>query len=214
MKPKVAATFKPNNSGCHDLTFHFVGKEKLAFCAGLGEVQIWDVSDPLAPVTLGRTVPPTQFAHSIAITHDGKYMVVGDEAIAGNDCVGGPTGSIWIYDITNRALPVLTGHFGPQRGPQPAGSPDVDRNGWCSAHLFNFVPGTYTLVASWYAGGMNVIDLTDPAAPQEIAHYMGVDEITNYWSAYWYDGRIYANDRVRGLEVFEVKGLKEGEHQH
>ncbi|MGH2694404.1 MAG: LVIVD repeat-containing protein [Actinomycetota bacterium] len=216
-KPKVAATFQPNRAGCHDLTFHFHGKEKLAFCAGLGEVQIWDVSDPLAPVTIGRTVPPTQFAHSVAITHDGKYMVIGDEAVAGNDCIGGPTGSLWIYDITNRALPLLQGHVGPPRGQQPAGSSNVDRNTWCSAHLFNFVPGTYTLVTSWYSGGMNVVDLSNPMQPEEIAFYMATGEkkdITNYWSAYWYDGRIYANDRVRGLDVFEVQGLKEGKHHH
>jgi hypothetical protein len=213
----VAATFKPNDSGCHDLTFFFTADEKLAFCAGEGEVQIWDVTDPLAPVTIGRTSPPTQFAHSVAITHDGDYMVIGDEAIAGNDCVGGTTGALWIYDITDRAVPVLQGTFGPPRGQQPAGSSNVDRNTWCSAHLFNFVPGTYTLVASWYSGGMNVIDFSDPTSPVEIAHYMRTgsdEEITNYWSAYWYKGLIYANDRVHGLDVFKVKGLKEGAHQH
>ena len=213
MKPKVAATFKPNNSGCHDLSFWFSGDEKLAFCAGKDEMQIWDVSDPLAPVTIGRAAPPTQFTHSVEVTHDGKYMVVGDEAIGGNDCSGGPTGALWIYDITDRTLPVLQSYFGPPRGQQPVGSSNTDRNTWCSAHLFNFVPGTYTLVASWYSGGMNVIDLSNPMAPEEIGHYMATGEakeITNYWSAYWYKGRIWANDRVRGLDVFKVKGLKEG----
>jgi hypothetical protein len=34
------------------------------------------------------------------------------------------------------------------------------------------------------------------------------DDITNYWSAYWYRGQIFANDRVKGLDVFEVKGLR------
>jgi hypothetical protein len=112
-----------------------------------------------------------------------------------------------------REAPLLIGHFGPQRGTQPAGSSNVDRNTWCSAHLFNFVPGTYTLVSSWYVGGMNVIDFSNPSSPQEIAHYMGTgDDLTNYWSAYWYDGRIWANDRVKGLDVFTVKGLKEGHH--
>lgn len=215
MKPKVAATFKPNNSGCHDLTFFFLEDEKLAFCAGKDEMQIWDVTDPLAPVTIGSATPPTQFTHSVAVTHDGKYAVIGDEAIGGNDCSGGPSGAVWIYDITDRTLPVLQSYFGPPRGQQPAGSSNVDRNTWCSAHLFNFVPGTYTLVASWYSGGMNVLDLSDPASPVEIAHYMRTgekDEITNYWSAYWYKGLIYANDRVRGLDIFKVKGLREGVH--
>ena len=209
-KPKVAATYTPHEIGCHELEFFFTKEEKLAVCAGAGEAQVWDVSDPLAPATIGHIAVPAQFPHSVAFTDDGTTMVIGDEAIAGNDCVGGPTGSLWIYDWTVRQAPLLVGHFGPQRGPLPAGSSNYNRNTWCSAHLFNFIPGTHTLVGSWYAGGMNVIDLSNPTMPEEIAHYMGTDEITNYWSAYWYDGRIWANDRVRGLDVFEVKGLKEG----
>ena len=122
-----------------------------------------------------------------------------------------------MYDITDRTLPVPLGYYGPPRGQAPAGSSNVDRNTWCSAHLFNFVPGTYTLVTSWYSGGMNVLDLTDMTAPEEIAYYMATGEaskITNYWSAYWYKGHIYANDRVRGLDIFKVKGLKEVAHEH
>ena len=209
-KPKVAATYTPHRIGCHELEFFVTKEEKLAVCAGAGEAQVWDVSDPLAPTTIGHIAVPAQFPHSVAFSDDGTTMVLGDEAIAGNDCVGGPTGSLWIYDWTVRQAPVLVGHFGPQRGPLPAGSSNYSRNTWCSAHLFNFIPGTHTLVSSWYAGGMNVIDLSNPSMPEEIAHYMGTDEITNYWSAYWYEGRIWANDRTRGLDVFTVKGLKEG----
>jgi len=210
-KPEIAATFKPNGPiGCHDLEFYVSGKTKIAGCAGAGEAQLWDVSDPLAPVTTAHIPVPAQFPHSFAFTHDGKYAVVGDEAIAGNDCSGGPTGALWVYDISI-PQPALVGSWGPQRGQLPAGSSNYNRNTWCSAHLFNFIPGTYTMVASWYSGGMSVIDFSNPTLPTEVAHYMGTgDDITNYWSAYWYDGRIWANDRVKGLDVFTVKGLKEG----
>ena len=219
-KPKIASTFMPNGPiGCHDVEFFVKGKTKIAGCAGGGEAQLWDVSDPLAPVTIAHLAVPAQFPHSFSFTDDGKLAVVGDEAIAGNDCVGGPTGALWAYDISIPQAPVLVGYQGPQRGPLPAGSSNIPtnavtgpgRNTWCSAHLFNFVPGTYTLVGSWYAGGMTVVDFSTPSVPKEIAHYMGTgDDITNYWSAYWYDGRIWANDRVKGLDVFTVKGLKEG----
>jgi hypothetical protein len=215
-KPEIAATFKPNGPiGCHDLEFYVSGKTKIAGCAGGGEAQLWDVSDPLAPKTISHLAVPAQFPHSFAFTHDGKYAVVGDEAIAGNDCSGGPTGALWVYDVSIPQAPVLVGYHGPQRGQLPAGSSNYNRNTWCSAHLFNFVPGTYTLVGSWYSGGMSVIDFSNPTMPTEIAHYMGTgDNITNYWSAYWYDGRIWANDRVKGLDVFTVKGLKEAKHKH
>ncbi|MEA2435050.1 MAG: hypothetical protein QOG54_2507 [Actinomycetota bacterium] len=219
-KPKVAATFTPQRIGCHDLSFYFNKDEKLAICAGGGEAEVWDVSDPLVPVAIGHVAVPAQFPHSVAFTPDGKYFVIGDEAVSVNDCVGGPTGSLWVYDFAVREAPLLVGHFGPQRGVYPAGSGELPDNpvlgpprySWCTAHLFNFVPGTYTMVASWYGGGVNVIDFSDPTMPTEIAHYMGTgDDYTNYWSAYWYDGRIWANDRYTGgLDVFEVKGLKEG----
>ena len=210
-KPKIAAEFDPNGPiGCHDVEF-FVNKDKqIAGCAGAGEAQLWDVSDPLAPVTISHIPVPAQFPHSFAFTDDGKYVVIGDEAIAGNDCSGGPTGALWVYDVSI-PQPALVGWWGPQRGQLPAGSSNYNRNTWCSAHLFNFIPGTHTLVASWYSGGMSVIDFSNPTLPSELAYYMGTgDDITNYWSAYWYDGRIWANDRVKGLDVFTVKGLKEG----
>lgn len=210
-KPEVAATLNTNPSGCHDVTFDIRKDRKLAFCPGLTETQIWDVSDPLAPEGVGHIVNPLMvFPHSAAVSPDGEVLVLGDENIAANDCVGGPTGAIFMYDLTgDLTFPRPLGYFGASRGPTPVGSPDVDRSGWCTAHLFNFVPGTRTLVASWYGAGMNVLDLSDPASPAEIGHYQE-DGVTNYWSAYWYDGRIWANDRVRGLDVFTIKGVKEG----
>ncbi len=210
-KPKVAATFSPNRAGCHDLEFYVSKKEAFAGCAGGGEAQILDVSDPLKPHTIAHVPVAAQFPHSFAFTDDGEYFVIGDEAIVGNDCEGGPTGAMFIYDFSVRQAPVLVGYQGPQRGPLPAGSSNVNRDTWCSAHLFNFIPGTHTLVGSWYAGGMSVVDFSNPSQPKELAHYISVGEgNTNYWSAYWHDGRIWANDRVRGLDVFTVKGLKEG----
>ena len=209
-KPKKVADYQPNPSGCHDFTFHVKGDKKLGFCAGEGETQIWDVSDPLAPVILTHIPHAGQmvFPHSVAVTHDGKYAIIGDENFEVHDCAGNsdsPTGAMWIYDIQNPATPVLIGYYKVPRGQAPVADA---RATWCTAHLFNFVPNTYILVASWYAAGMNVIDFTDMSAPEEIAHFMGTDkDYTNYWSAYWYRGRIYANDRTRGLDVFKGSGL-------
>lgn len=206
-KPKVAGTFTPNRAGCHDLTFDIRKSRKVAVCPGLGETTVWDVSKPTEPVTIAHIPSPMFFPHSAAVSSDGKLLVLGDENFGANECRGGPTGAMWIYDFSDASLPVLQSYYGINRGPDPVSAPDVDRSGWCTAHLYNFIPGTHTLVASWYGAGMNVLDLSDPLTPKEIAYYAGDD--VNYWSAYWYDGRIWANDRVNGLDVFEVKGLKE-----
>jgi len=63
-------------------------------------------------------------------------------------------------------------------------------------------------VISWYTGGTSVLDVSNPLLPEEIAYYQPDDADT--WSSYWFDGRIYTNDGARGLEVLEVKGIKEG----
>ena len=208
-KPKVVATFQPApNNGCHDLTFYVKGDKKLAFCAMLGETQIWDVSNPLEPVTITH-IPHTGqmvYPHSVAVTFDGKYAVIGDENFEAHECEGGPTGAMWIYNIENPQTPVPLGYYSVPRGQAPTAE---SRATWCTAHLFNFVPGTYVLVAAWYASGMNIIDFSDMENPQELGHYMGTgDDYTNYWSTYWYRGRIYANDRTRGLDVLRTKGLQ------
>ncbi|MBW3595465.1 MAG: hypothetical protein KY391_07780 [Actinobacteria bacterium] len=205
-KPKVVSTYTPNPTGCHDVTFHVKKDKKLAFCAGGGETQIWDVSDPLHPVTIAHIPQPQMvFPHSVAVTFDGKYMIVGDENFGSHECEGGPTGALWIYNIENPMTPEPMGYYSIPRGQDSTAS---SRANWCTAHLFNFVRGTYVMVASWYAAGMNVIDFSDMANPKEIRHYMGTGkDYTNYWSAYWHRGRIYANDRTRGLDVFQTRGL-------
>ena len=194
--PKIAATFDPAPAGCHDVSFHFTKNEKLGFCAGDNQTQIWDVTKPLKPEILGSiTTPLNSFHHSAVASPDGKYLAVGDEAIL-TDCVGGPTGMIFIYDITDRSAPREVSRISPPaRGGPPLGT-------YCTAHNFNFIGGTRKLVVAWYEHGTNVIDLSDPANPREIAFFL--EEDSNTWSSYWYRGRIYANDLGRGLDVLKL----------
>lgn len=194
--PKIAGTFDPGSQvGCHDVSFHFERNQKLAFCAGVNATQIWDVADPLEPRIISQIVNPMIFLHhSAGATPDGKYLVVGDEGVGACTGASKPTGALFVYDITRPEFPLLVSYFGLHR----------DDALICTAHNFNFVPNSRTLVSSWYRGGMNVIDLSDPAQPRELAHYRS--DTTDYWSAYWYQGRVYANG-LTGLDVFEVQGL-------
>lgn len=195
-KPRIAATFDPGPQvGCHDVSFQVSRQQQLGFCAGGNATQIWDVSDPLKPRIISRIVNPMIFFHhSVAATPDGRYLVIGDEGIGACTGTSTPTGALFIYDITQPELPVPVSYFGLHRE-----DPLI-----CTAHNFNFIPGSRILVSSWYRGGMNMIDLTDPARPTEIAHYRA--EATDYWSAYWYRNRVYASG-LEGLDVFEVQGL-------
>lgn len=205
-KLTVAATFRPPNpAGCHDITFAKAadGDRMLGFCAGGGEVSIWDVSDPLAPTVIAHGFTPSFFPHAAMPTPDGEYLVMTDEAFVLHDCLGGPTGSVWVFDIRIPEVPLLVGHWGPQRGDSPVGGAV---GAWCTAHNLNFVGTTRQAVISWYTGGTSIVDFSNPTLPVEVAYFRA--EESNSWSSYWHDGRIWINDLGRGIDVLEVKGLK------
>jgi len=72
------------------------------------------------------------------------------------------------------------------------------------------VPGRDIFVQAWYQGGVSVIDFTDSANPVEIAFFdrgpIDAEDLVvgGYWSTYWYNGRIYGTEIVRGLDVLAL----------
>jgi hypothetical protein len=91
----------------------------------------------------------------------------------------------------------------------PAAQGDTEN---CVAHNGSLipVPGRDIEVQAWYQGGISVMDFTDADRPVEIAYFdrgpidphmlvLGGD-----WSAYWYNGHIYASEIARGLDIFEL----------
>jgi hypothetical protein len=76
------------------------------------------------------------------------------------------------------------------------------------------IPGRDIEVQAWYQGGISVIDFTNAEHPVEIAYfdrgpiYADMLVLGGHWSAYWYNGRIYASEIARGLDVFELTPTK------
>src|SRR5207237_258389 len=87
----------------------------------------------------------------------------------------------------------------------------------CVAHNGSLVPvpGRDIEVQAWYQGGISVMDFTDADHPVEIAYYDRgpIDPKTlvlgGDWSAYWYNGQIYASEIARGLDIFELTPTKD-----
>jgi hypothetical protein len=83
----------------------------------------------------------------------------------------------------------------------------------CVAHNGSLipVPGRDIMAQAWYQGGVSVFDFTDSAHPVEIAFFdRGPIDANNlitggFWSAYWYNGYLYASEIARGLDVFRLK---------
>jgi hypothetical protein len=162
-----------------------------ASCATEG--QIWDITDPANPDTLNPVHvddPGVNYWHSAEFTWDGQYVVWDDESFT-NTCQPGGDGKIRIYRVSDAAL------MSSFMIPRTSGA-------YCSVHNGNIVPvlGRYLLVSAWYTGGTSVIDFTNPMSPQEIGY---VDQSNGeVWSSYWYNGRIYANDMLRGQDVESI----------
>jgi len=108
-----------------------------------------------------------------------------------------------VFNLNNNKL-TFAGYY-----KMPAAQGDSEN---CVAHNGSLlpVPGRDLEVQAWYQGGISVMDFTDAAHPVEIAYFdrgpidpnllvLGGD-----WSAYWYNGRIYASEIARGLDIFEL----------
>ena len=189
--------------GCHDVSVFSAIDRAAAAC--MGEGQIWDISDPERPVTVGRVHnPDVEFFHSASFTWDGSTVLFGDEAGGGvsprcRERDADTVGAIWIYDVASldtrdgdtREQPLS--HF---KIPRVQG--DAAR---CTMHNFNVLPvkDRYLAVSSSYSGGTTVFDFTDRSAPVEVAH--NDSHGANTWSSYWYNGHVYTSDTGRGFDV-------------
>ncbi len=192
---------------CHDITvFPDLGIAAGA-CSGNGI--LFDVSDPRKPERIDA-VADKGFAywHSATFNNDGTKVIFTDEWGGGARArcrARDPLtwGADALYDIVGGELE-FRGYY-----KIPAPQDEMEN---CVAHNGSIVPvpGRDLFVQAWYQGGISVIDFTDTASPVEIAYFDRgpIDDeeliIGGYWSAYWYDGRIYATEIVRGLDVFAL----------
>ncbi len=192
---------------CHDITVFPATKLAAGACSGNGV--IFDITDPRKPQRIDAVVDPTfAYWHSATLNNDGTKVVFTDEWGGG----GRPRcrtqdprnwGANAVYDIVDRKL-AFRSHY-----KLPAAQSEQEN---CVAHNGSIlpVPGRDIFVQAWYQGGISVMDFTDSANPVEIAYFDRgpVDGRTmvmgGYWSVYYYNGRVYASEIARGLDVFEL----------
>ncbi len=192
---------------CHDITvFPEIG---LAAGACSGNGILLDISDPVNPKRLDQ-VSDTNFAywHSATFNNDGTKVIFTDEWGGGTRPRCRATdlpnwGADAIFDVVDKKLE-FRGYF-----KMPAAQTDQEN---CVAHNGSIipVPGRDIMVQGWYQGGVSVFDFTDSRKPVEIAFFDRgpLDAKTlitgGYWSAYWYNGRIYGSEIARGIDVFRL----------
>jgi hypothetical protein len=192
---------------CHDITVFPERNIAAGACSGNGI--IFDISDPRKPQRIDAVVDQGfAYWHSATFNNDGTKVIYTDEWGGGMQprCRAYDPldwGADAIYDIVDGQLE-FQGYY-----KMPA--PQVDQEN-CVAHNGSIipVPGRDIFVQAWYQGGISVVDFTDSANPVEIAFFDrgpidAEDRILGgFWSAYWYGGRIYGTEIVRGLDVLKL----------
>jgi hypothetical protein len=200
-------------NGCHDITVFPAIDRAAAAC--LGEGQIWDISERTEPRTIARVHnPKVEFWHSATFSSDGERVIFGDEAGGGTQARCRPEdpdtlGALWFYDVASldsndasTVEPELS-HWKVPRD-QVKVDPNQAMEPNCTMHNFNTLPikERDVLVSSAYAAGTTMVDFTDASNPTEVGHLD--PHGANTWSAYWYNGHIFANDGGRGVDVMRV----------
>lgn len=192
---------------CHDITVFPSARIAAGACSGNGI--IFDISNPRDPKRIDAvTDPGFAYWHAATFNNDGTKVWYTDEWGGGSRprCrASDPAtwGANAIYDIVDGKLEFRSYYKLP--------APQTDKEN-CVAHNGSIVPvpGRDIFAQAWYQGGLSVIDFTDSAHPEEIAFFDRgpiSDEhliLGGYWSTYWYKGKIYGTEIVRGLDVIAL----------
>ncbi|MDE0064576.1 MAG: DUF305 domain-containing protein [Gammaproteobacteria bacterium] len=192
---------------CHDITVFPARNIAAGACSGNGI--LFDISDPFNPTRIDAVVDKGfAYWHSATFNNDGTKVLYTDEWGGGSmpRCRAYDPldwGANAIYDIVEGKLEFRSYYKMP--------APQNEQEN-CVAHNGSVVPvpGRDIFVQSWYQGGISVMDFTDSTKPVEIAYFdrgpIDEEHLTagGYWSSYWYHGKIYATELLRGLDVLAL----------
>ena len=199
---------KPSDTDqCHDITVYSAIGLAAGACSGNGI--LLDIKDPANPKRVDAVNDPNySYWHSAAFSNDGKKVVFTDEWGGGlNARCRENDPNVWganaVFNLANNKLSFASYYK------MPSAQGDSEN---CVAHNGSLipVPGRDIKVQAWYQGGISIMDFTDASKPFEIAYFDRgpIDPNTlllgGYWSAYWYNGNIYASEIARGLDIFEL----------
>jgi hypothetical protein len=203
---------KPSDTNqCHDITAYSAIGLAAGACSGNGI--LLDIKDPVHPKRLDAVNDPNySYWHSASFSNDGKKVVFTDEwggGLGARCRANDPNkwGADAVFSLKDNKLSFASYYK------LPAAQGDSEN---CVAHNGSLipVPGRDIEVQAWYQGGISVMDFTDAAHPVEIAYFdrgpidpkmlvLGGD-----WSAYWYNGHVYASEIARGLDIFKLTPTK------
>jgi hypothetical protein len=219
----LAGGEKPTWPGRQNRLHHTlrVGNRLYAGCWH-GGVRVVDVSDIRKPRTIGEYnyhppfPEPSHTFMGLPKPVDGRQIAIAideeDHAHSAEEMAkrrGRPHGCLWVFDIgdVRNIKPLSIYEVSELDSPWSRAAP-----GRFGAHQFQeHMKGGDTLVyCAWFAGGLRIVDIADPTAPEEVGYYIpepapgkaapqsndvDVDE----------RGLVYLGDRYSGFDILECR---------
>ncbi len=198
----------------HALRF---GNELWAGCWHAG-LRVIDIADIRAPRTIGEYnyhppfPEPSHTFMPVPERIDGRRIAVAideeDHAHSAEEMArrrGRPHGCLWVLDVTDlaRIQPLSIYEVSELDSPWSRATP-----GRFGAHQFQeHMKGTLVYCA-WFAGGLRIVDVADPHAPQEVGHFIpqpAAGKSAPQTNDVDVDGRglVYIVDRYAGFDILE-----------
>jgi hypothetical protein len=181
----VAAGEKPTWNGRRNRLHHALrfGDELWAGCWH-GGLAVIDVKDIRKPKTLGgynyhppfpepshtfMPVPNLIGGRRIAVAIDEEDHAHSAEDVARRK--GRPHGCLWVFDVTDIGAMKPLSLFEVSELDSPWSRATPGRFG---AHQFqeHTRAGDTLVFCAWFSGGLRIVDVADPMAPQEVGHYI------------------------------------------
>lgn len=185
-----------------------------------GGVRIVDVSDIRKPKTIGAYnyhppfPEPSHTFLGVPGTIDGKTIAIAideeDHAHSAEEMAkrrGRPHGSLWTFDVTNPQdiKPMAIFEVSELDSPWSRAAP-----GRFGAHQFqeHWKGGGTLVYCAWFAGGLRIVDIADPAAPREVGHFIpepAQGRVAPQTNDVDVDDRglVYIVDRYAGFDILE-----------
>lgn len=165
-----------------------------------GNIYVIDAvnKDSLRSVTNWLNIPQPG-PHNTALTSDGRFLFVTDE-------IGGNPRVLKVWDVDDVMNPVQVATWQP--------------TGITTSIVHNVEIYGNTAVVAHYTSGVRVLDITNPAAPVEIAWYDTFPSNNDFdfegcWGVYMFPGgKIIASDRQTGLYVLKMDSVLTGNNNN